>query len=292
MTRLLIALSALAVALPAVGSAALAQDPGDDWDVTRRGDLTLASVEFDNGGVAMRCAEEAFDVILFGLPPSEQRTRALRVSVAGGPFFDQTWTVAPNGTSAFSELPTRLARQLRAGGRLQVIAASGEQSTRRMVYDLPASPAAVDQILTACGKPLTDARDSLDPWVAPNGLPAGRQWSETPEASFPKEAQDRGVQEGYAVVSCIAGRAGRVQDCRVESEFPAGYRLGRAAVIAGHRSRLAWDRSDPDAGVGQAFVFRTTWYTTEFVPPPSRLRDDMPEMSGADGISAEGRGPR
>jgi len=278
MKRFVLALSILGLALPA-----LAQDAGDDWDLTPDAHgVTLASLQYSNGGVAVRCADDSLDLILFGLPAAPEGTRALRVAFGDGVFYDQTWTAGPNGTAAFSELPARMARMLRAGGRLQVIASTAEgQPNRRLVFDLPRSAAAVDTVLTTCGKPLNDPRDGLDPWVTPTGLPAGRTWARAPDAAFPKQASDKGVERGYAVVSCVTGPAGRVEDCRVESEFPAGYRLGRAAVVAAHRSLMVFDRNDPNAGAGQVFAYRTTWYTKMFQAPPSRLRPDMPEMDPA-----------
>lgn len=91
------------------------------------------------------------------------------------------------------------------------------------VLNLPVQPAAVTQIMERCGVPLEDARDDLPPLDN-----ASMRWTREPEPVFP----DRLNQNGLAVVSCITARNGRLRDCIVESEFPTGLDVGRAAILA------------------------------------------------------------
>ena len=47
---------------------ALAQDAGDDWDLRRERDLTVADAIFDSGlGVGVRCQDGGFGVVIVGL---------------------------------------------------------------------------------------------------------------------------------------------------------------------------------------------------------------------------------
>lgn len=46
---------------------------------------------------------------------------------------------------------------------------------------------------------------------------------------YPKQAQDLSV-EGAATISCVVDADGRLQDCKVLDETPAGYGFGDAAL--------------------------------------------------------------
>lgn len=265
-----------AFAVAATSTPALGQDASDDWDfmTDRRTRVTLASASFDSGSsVAIRCTDDSLDVLITGLPTFQGTTRSLIVNRPGERPSRETWTVADTGVAAFSQVPARFARSLRGGGRLEVVAeGEGDTPDRRYVFDLPAESSNIDRTLQACGRPLQDDRDALGGWVLPTS--ATSVWAVPPRPQYSKQALDAGVVRGFAVLSCVVRPRGQVRDCRVESESPAGYRLGRSAVAAAHNARLAFDPENPDAGAGQTFIFRTEFRIDDTLiatPTPSRM---------------------
>jgi hypothetical protein len=102
-------------------------------------------------------------------------------------------------------------------------------------------PAALTEVLERCDVPLEDARDDLPPLDI-----TVMRWSREPEPVFP----DRLNQNGLAVVSCITARSGHLRDCVVESEFPAGLDMGRAAILA-YRPATILRRNGGDVPDGQ-----------------------------------------
>lgn len=259
MHRIMGAAAFAGLAFAVFTTAAHAQTQGDDdWDYStdpsRR--LTMASASFDSGtAVAVRCTDGALDVLVTGLPPAAGMTRTLLVGRVGEAQERESWTVGSSATVAFSQVPARFARALRGGGRLEVVAQDETgQPDRRLVYDLPTEWANIDRTLQACDRPLQDERDALGGWVIPAS--ATNVWSTPPRPQYSKQALDAGVARGFAVLSCVVRPRGVVRDCRVESESPTGYRLGRSAVTAVHNARLNYDRADPEAGAGSTFVMR------------------------------------
>lgn len=50
-------------------------------------------------------------------------------------------------------------------------------------------------------------------------------------ALYPQEAADAGITEGVGVADCLVASDGRLTDCRVSREAPAGMGFGQAAVL-------------------------------------------------------------
>lgn len=252
----------LASLLSLAGPAA-AQDAsvGDDWDLIQQPErrLTMAATTFDNGvAIAARCLDGSYDVVLAGLPPAEGPMRRLRVGLNDAEPHDESWSVTDNPTVSLSDFPLYFSRQLREGGQLNVIV-PGEngQPNRRYVLDLPASAGAIDAALTACRKPLTDTRSAITPWVPEDGSIVGLTWAQRPRPTYPQRAQERGIAAGRAVISCVVQAEGRVGDCIVESEHPAGYDFGEESIRAAERARIV-SPTHPDearAAIGRRISF-------------------------------------
>ncbi|WP_255567867.1 hypothetical protein [Brevundimonas sp. PAMC22021] len=234
-------------AMPPVGSA---QEPeaspaaAQDWDLVRSedADLTVAAVTFDSGvTLATRCMAGVFDVLLMNLPPSEPRATSRQLGFAigeDGDLTERVWSLGSQ-TTAISRAPAPLARELAKGGRLQIAlpAAAGARRTR-YVMDLDPSSAAVEQTLTACGRPLVDPRDLRIDGDGENGLPLGLSWDRPPRPAFPGPVKGRSPTSGYATLTCAAHADGKLDDCQIEAEHPAGFNLGRSALNAMPRARV------------------------------------------------------
>lgn len=269
MKTALIAAAALAHAIPL-----LAQDTASDWDMTRDPDkkLVIAYTAFDNGlGIGARCMNGSFLVLISGLPPATGATRTLKVAFQDDDFNDQRWNVAENPVVAISDSPSPLARDMREGGKMQVIVPGGGEGGRnlRYVLDLPASSTAIDEALQACGRPLVDPRDAELDALADDGLPLDTEWSRPPEPAYPR---GRTYSRGFATVSCLTQPDGRVRDCVVETEHPIDGGFGRAAIEATRRARLR-NKNGGEVPLGM-IQYRTT-FTMESSPSTgSRLRSN------------------
>ena len=112
---------ALAI-LFATASPALAQDVAEDWDlaVDPAQELTLASLDFGDNALALRCKAGVLDFLLTGTPLSTEAIRAVRVTAGGIADERQAWHTQPGLPVLSASEPDRLARQLRAGGDLDV----------------------------------------------------------------------------------------------------------------------------------------------------------------------------
>ena len=237
MSRIAAAAIAIIIASP---SPVLAQD--DDWDLTRDPEkkLVSATVMLSSGLVlAARCLDGRFDAVMGGLPeaPEGASTRTLQLTVRDGDAYPSTWNVTTNPRVAVSDYPAATARSWRTGGRFQVGIPGGAPDGRTLRHDvtLPASSAAIGEALTACGKPLEDARDALLPDVPSSGLSAPAIWSRAPRPEFPSQERYSG---GYAVVTCLNQPNGFLGNCVVESEHPHDANFGRAAVRAARRAQV------------------------------------------------------
>lgn len=266
MKRVLTALVACAVALPA-----LAQDASADWDLAQdqRQKLVVAYTRFDNGvSIATRCIDGGFEAIITGLPPAGRATsRALRIAFGDEDLVESRWNVATNDTVAVSELPAPFARELRAGGRLRILVPAGAADGRNLMYDLnlPASSASIDQTLTTCDRPLVDPRDAELEALQEDGIPPNLTWAARPQPQFP----DTRYARGFAVATCVSNPDGSLRDCALESEHPRDGRFGRAALLAARRARLQ-NLAEPGAPVPITRVL----YKTHFVVEGYQTRED------------------
>lgn len=255
MKRALIALVACALALPT-----LAQDATRDWDVRRdpARKSILAFTIYDSGlSVAFRCIDESLNVVIAGLPPSRADRRTLRLKFRDAEAYDSGWTATTNNTVVVGDYPAPLARSFRLGGRLEVEVPQGaaDGRTLRHVVELPASNAAIEEVLTSCGRPLVDPRDAELTSITATGLPAGFDWRRLPRPEFP-ESRYAG---GYVVTTCVANPDGTLRDCQVEMEHPQDGRFGDAVLRAIRRSRIQ-NTTQPEALIPAVRVgFRTTF---------------------------------
>lgn len=226
---------------------ALAQDAGDDWDLRRERDLTVADAIFDSGlGVGVRCQDGGFGVVIVGLPPSDNReSRILNLSFGDAPPAPTYWIPSGSGNAALAELPAPLARRMRAGGRMNLVVPDGAGPGRNLRYalDLPRSASAIDTVMQACGKPADDPRDAR---LADADLSAELVWTRQPRPEFPSKAWDNRVGGGMAFISCLTTDEGAFEACEIESEHPMGAGFGRAGVRAMRRARVGL--ADPQAG--------------------------------------------
>lgn len=251
-------LPALAVsALLAGAVSAKAQDappPQEDWVLTSIPErkATLALAEFTSGvTLVARCIDGAYDLFITGLPeaPLRATTRDLGLSVGEDAALKTTvWTVGEDRTTAFSRLPAMVARQLAEGGELQIVAQGPDHRRYRFIMALNPSSTALEQTLTACGRPLIDPRDKDTEGDGRETLPALARWEIVPRPRFPAPVGGRSPTEGYAVLSCGAENDGRLVNCQIESEWPRGYGLGREALRSVDRARLRLNDEAAAAG--------------------------------------------
>lgn len=229
-----------ALAVLAVAASALAQDVPVDWDMQRdpATETVVAYVPMTTGLViGVRCVKGDFAAIIAGLPEARrgERTRTLRI---GSPdhLHDSRWNVTTDRTVAIADYPARFARNLREGGAVSILIPGGGGEGRNLRHDieLPRSSAAIDEVLTACDRPLVDPRDALLPEIEEGGLPSGVTWQRRPRPVFPQSA----YASGYAVVSCMATAEGRLEQCILEAQHPADSAFGRAALRSTGDARL------------------------------------------------------
>lgn len=263
----------LALLLSAMLTAGSAAAQSTDWDVRREpgSRLMVAFTAFDNGlAIGARCTAGTYEVAIAGLPKpsSELDRRPLRIGFNGGPLQDEVWFVAGNGETAISSLPAPFARTLREGGRMDVVVPGGGEGGRniRYVVDLPPSGEAIDQTLTACGRPLEDSRDSQLDSVPEGGLQADIKWRSEPRVAFPLQ----GSGSGFVTVSCLTQATGAVRDCAIEAEYPARLGFGRAALRAMDDARL--ELADGSGGplTVRLIVFTAVFYVDGFQPGARR----------------------
>lgn len=247
MKRTLIALLACATAMPA-----LAQDGAEDWDLTvdPARQLTLASLDFGGNALALRCQAGVLDFLVTGTPVSTEAVRTVRVTAGGIADERQAWQTQPGLPVLSAYEPDRLARQLRAGGDLDLRiepVATGERALRFRLT-LPASAGSLDQVLSACGGSLTDEWD-LRPRAAGSVI-----WAHQVLPEYPETAVASNVALASVRLACIVPASGRLEECRVLYEAPDGLGFGRNALAAARSSTVglpAGDLSD----VGKVVLF-------------------------------------
>lgn len=258
----------VAIVAISVATSVQAQDASADWDVVDKPEqkLVVASATFSSGvTVALRCLDGRYDALIGGLPEAAPGSEQRSISLQFGdePADEREWFVGTARTTVISDLPARLARQLREGGMLKLRVQEAGEGGRRLRYDLdlPPSPGQIDRTLTACGRPTIDVRDQQVADLEENGLPGGIRWARAPEVSYP---EGRTFERGFAVVSCLNEADGRLRDCVVESEFPLSGGFGEAALRSTRRARL--ERiSDPGAEIPtRMIVYRTVFRMESF----------------------------
>ena len=228
---------ALAMSL-ATASTAFAQDAAEDWDLTvdPAQALTLASLDFGGNAVALRCKAGMLEFLLTGAPASTETVRTVQVTAGGIAGESQTWRAHANTPVLSADEPDRLARQLRAGGDLELRIEPVETGGRGMRFRLtiPPSAAALDQVLSACGAALTDEWD-----LRPRAFPSSNiVWERQVAPQYPEAAIGRHGAVAAVRVACIVPANGRLDDCRIVFESHDGLGFGRNALAAARESRI------------------------------------------------------
>jgi hypothetical protein len=270
MRRVLIAVLAASFVAPAA-----AQEPAEDWDfgVDDRRNLTIAAVSFETFGVAVRCLDGVFGVVLSGLPAGPN-LRSIAYRMGDGPEISTEWVGLRNGQTAFAVWPAHRAEELAGGGRLSLGVRDGER-VRRIAVDLPPSPSAVTRVFQACDR----TPPSLQPVRVADGESfSGLRWRRQPQVSYPSQTLSEG---GLAAIACRSTETGSLRGCSIESEFPEGGGFGRAATLATHRTARLEQSDGTQTGMeGRrvSFVVRYNLLSeAETLSPPSRLpRNDTP----------------
>ena len=236
--------------LLAGAGAALAQDATDDWEIIRRPELNsvFAFVPTTTGlTIGFRCVDGVYGAVIGGLPTAYRRmhVRTLTITVNDHEPRDSVWNVTTDRTAALADYPASLARAMREGGEVSIVIPNGGGDGRNLRHELtlPASSAAIDETLTACGRPVEDPRDALLPEITANGLPDGVTWARPPRPTWPRN----NYAVGYAVVTCVVQPDGAVRQCEVESEFPNDGGFGRSTLTATEAARI----NSPGETVGQ-----------------------------------------
>lgn len=225
----------------------------DGWDVETDAarKITLANIRYDSGaGLIVQCRDGELSTIILGLPATAApitpqngvTTRRLETG-ALNELSPVTWRSAPDGTSAMRSGDVRRIRDLKKGGRFIVrTVASENDPARAMVFDLPSDPSGVDQVLTACGRALSDPRDAL------------RDVSAFVTVDQRHPGLDVGSPTGDLAYeySCIVAPGGRVRDCVVELMRPASPELEARLLRSAPRARFDFG-DDPDSLVGGIF---------------------------------------
>ncbi len=254
---------ALAVAALLTGATAtLAQDVADDWEMVRRPErkTVFAFIPTSTGlTIGFRCVDGVYGAIIGGLPeaPRGARVRTLRIGVNDREAKPSTWSVTTDRTVALADYPSSMARGLREGGAVSVVipGGGGEGRNLRHQLTLPASSAAIDETLTACGRPLEDPRDALLPEITESGLPDGVTWARAPRPSYPRN----NYAGGFAVVTCVVQPAGGVEQCEIESEFPDDAGFGRAALRSTRDARIVSPGETPGQYAPRMVGFRVSF---------------------------------
>lgn len=227
----------LAAAVCALGaSPSLAQQATEDWDLTTNAEqqLTLATLDFGANVLALRCRAGDLDMLVTGVPVSTGATRKVQVSAGAIAAEDQVWIAQPGQPVLGADEPARLARQLRAGGDLDIRLDPEGPTDRSHRYRLtvPASAAAVDAVLTACDKPLDEPRDLLV------RASEATSWSAMAIPAFPTTPAAQNVERARVRLSCIISPDWGLTDCQVESESPPDAGFGASALRSARESRL------------------------------------------------------
>lgn len=105
------------------------------------------------------------------------------------------------------------------------------------------------------------------------------QWARSPQVVYPQAALSRDV-EGWVVLTCTVTRAGRLADCVVDEEMPAGLGLAESALAGSTTARVS-PRTVDSLAVDARATYRTTYRLPErtvvVVPPlPSHEAPSYP----------------
>lgn len=223
------ALIGLVVALGLCASPAAAQSWRSERDASRN--LTAALAVWPSGhAIVIRCQAGDFQTFVrLPHPVAGDATLSLegQERVIGlAPPHGET-----SGATVFAREPGRAARWLAGGGGLRV----DVEGREAVLIRLPDDGSPVRAALRACGQPLESPRDYL---LRAEGVDwASRPSGEELLRAIPRQALRRGGVF-HVLLSCLIRPDGRVADCEVEQETPAGFQTGPAAVRLADRFRM------------------------------------------------------
>lgn len=210
----------------------------------------MAALNFGTNQIALRCRAGALDFLLIGVPPIEAVIRPVQVTAGAIQNESQTWFAWSGQPIASPAEPERFARQLRGGGELDIrleAVAAGERS-QRYRFPVPPSATSVDRVLSACSIPL------VDDWDLRPRAGSGPVWIRQPAPDFPELAARQGIESASVRLGCVFAAGGALDECRIQSESPAGVGFGRAAVRSVEASRLGLPE-DETAVLGKVISF-------------------------------------
>jgi hypothetical protein len=234
----------ISILVACLASPTIAQSPPNeaDWDMVRdpATKTTMAVLTTTTGvNMAVRCVDGAFNAVLAGLPVAAagQEHRTLRLQFRNDDPFESRWTLTTDRSVVVADFPAAFARDVRDGGRLQITVPDGAGPGRNMRYDLtlPPSTAAIDEVLSVCGRPSVDPRDAATLDIGAGGLPEGMTWARPPRPRFPATQ----YASGQVVLTCLVNPDASLSDCLIESEHPGDGRFGQAALRAMPQARVA-----------------------------------------------------
>ena len=207
-----------------------AQQVADGWDlaVDAPNESVSASIEYASGvAVVVQCRSGGLVTAISHTPLSNSNSRRA-VLTRGDPFSPNVeWETAAGGT-AISRDPS-VVRFLRRGGPVILQSTDDDPAPFSASLELPASGAAVDQVLTACGSPLNRDHDAAP---SATGLLLAAPAVEMPSAAM---LQNGTPQTVY--LSCLI-RSSRLADCLSEYERPRNPRAGAAAARSADGTRV------------------------------------------------------
>lgn len=259
----------LTICIVFVAGPASAQASPDDWEFIDQQNVRAARVQFDSGlSVVVRCQDAGLETYIVGLPVDpevELGRRTIDYAFGDAALRPSTWQTSENGRGIFADVPAPLARRFRAGGELQLRLPGREgRPSQRYVVRLPTSESSIDRVLTACGRPVEEARDALRrdersdaPDEASSSAPT---WRQLPRPSYPEPALRRRVS-GMAVLSCLVQEGGRLDACQVEVERPMGAGFGAAALRSARDARLDAQGEASATASGGLITFTTRFQT-------------------------------
>lgn len=252
---------ALAMIL-AAAPPAFAQGAAEDWDMTvdPARELTLASLDFGGNALALRCKAGGLEFLLTGVPASTEAIRTVQVTAGGIDGELQTWRAHSNVSVLSADEPDRLARQLRAGGDLELRIEPVATGARAMRFRLttPPSAASLDQVLSACGAALTDEWDLRPRAFASSNI----VWERLIAPQYPEAAIGRHGSVASVRVACIVPASGRLDECRILSESHDGLGFGRSALAAARESRVTLPEGDTSS-VGKVIQYNVRFRAPE-----------------------------
>jgi hypothetical protein len=243
-------LAAAAIAACSLTSSVASAQETDDWEYGEDAERALSAAvsRYDSGhAVIVQCRAGELTVVVQGMEFGKGR-RQLDIVRADGRRDRQPWIGQSSG-AAGAEAPGRAARMMRGGGAIQFRTSEG-RPTVRLGLDLPSESSNVDRVLTACGRPLEDERDSRPIFAGELNERSFRRVYNRRDATIP-------LEDGAAMaeVTCIVGDDLKLRDCVVEQALPTGTMFG-----LGTAERLTGVEVDPVEGQPAAgTVHHVSW---------------------------------